>query len=191
MINFILIGNDKYWVDVGYGPNGPVFPVRLPDKAEAAVASNIAPSSLRLEYKMPYGCTDSSQRLWCFAIRINDESPWQEMYAFTELEFLTTDYDVMNYHTSTRSSEWFTQKIVCSKMLTDTEGQIEGVVIVQDSLKIRKNGKTVLSNDFKHEGDRLKALEEHFGITFAAYERDGIRGLPSEIKTEGSSSSIG
>lgn len=36
--------------------------------------------------------------------------------------------------------------------------------------------------EFKSEEERIDALEEYFGMKFGDAEREGIAGLPSEIK---------
>lgn len=181
MINLVTIDSTKYWVDVGFGPNCSVQPLPLKD---GITATNIAPASVRLQYRNIDQNTDPSQRLWCFEHRINDKSEWQEMYCFSEMEFLPSDYHLMNYYTSTSPKTWFTQRIVCSKMLLggDEGDMVVGVVILQNDLKRRMHGKTETQQVFESEEERLKALEDVFEIRFNQSEREGIQGMASAIK---------
>jgi len=183
MINFVTIDNTKYWVDVGFGPNCSVHPLPLKD---GITATNIAPASARLLYKNVDEHTDPNQRIWVFQHRINDKSEWQDMYCFTEVEFLPSDYNLMNYYTSTSSKTWFTREIVCSKMLLggDSGDEVIGVVILQNKLKRREHGRTETERVFENEDQRLQALDEVFDIRLSPSEKEGIKGMGSEIKSK-------
>lgn len=56
------------------------------------------------------------------------------MYCFTELEFLLSDYRIMNYYTSSSPKVFLSGEIVCTKML-ESGDKISGVIIVQGNLK--------------------------------------------------------
>jgi arylamine N-acetyltransferase len=184
MINLVKIGEHRYMVDVGFGPNGPIHPLKLDHSG--SISKHITPASMRLQWRNIDANTNPNQRLWVYELKINDESDFQEVYCFTELEFLPTDYEMMNYYTSTSPKIFFTQKIVCAKMLLGgQEGdQIIGVIILQDDVKWRIHGKKEWEQKFESEEDRLKALDETFGIKLSPVEREGIKGMVSEIKRQ-------
>ena len=183
MINLVTIGDQKYMIDVGFGPNGATRPLPL-RKDSPDEFTHIAPASMRLVWKNLAENTDLNQRLWVYQHRIDNHSDFQDMYCFTELEFLRQDYFLMNYFTSTHQKIWFTQKVICAKMVMGgpDEDAIIGVIILQDNVKMRSNGKTEVHEEFKSEDDRVSALERRFGISLSRSECEGIRGMVSEIR---------
>jgi arylamine N-acetyltransferase len=182
MVNLVTIGEDKYVVDVGFGANGPIRPLKL-DRS-GPILPHIGPASMRLSWGNIQQNTDPNQRLWIYSHRINDNSDFQETYCFTELEFLPNDYAVMNYATSTRADSIFKQMLVCLKHVLggDDGEEVIGVVILQTDLKWRIRGEKVHEQKFETEEDRLQALEDVFRIKFSPAERDGIRQQVTEIK---------
>lgn len=181
MINLVTIGDTKYHVDVGFGGNGPIVP--MPLEKTGTVQPHISPGSARLQWRNIPGNLDPDQRLWVYEYRRDDESAWETTYSYTELEFQPQDYAMMNYFTSTSQRTFFTRMIVLEKKLLSDDGQIDGSLILNGSnLKWRIKGKKGKEVEFTSEQQRLDALEEHFGIKFGPSDRDGIRGLPSEIK---------
>lgn len=181
MVNIITVGSMKYHVDVGFGGNGPVVP--MPLDRSGAVQRHISPAAARLQWRNIPGNTDPDQRLWIYEHRIDENSDFQMTYSFTELEFLPSDYAIMNYFTSTSPRTFFTRVIVGEKKLLGDDGELAGNLILGNTdLKWRIRGQKEKEIKFESERDRVKALEEHFGIKVSEVERDGIRGLPSEIK---------
>ena len=181
MVNIVTIGVTKYHVDVAFGGNGPIVPMPL-DRSEV-VKEHIKPAAARLQWRNVPGNTDPNQRLWVFEHRPDQDSDFAMMYCFTELEFIPSDYAVMNYFTSTSKHIFFTRTIVVEKKILDDAGELAGQLIMSDKdLKWRMHGKNEKQIEFESEKDRLDALEKHFGIHFSEVERVGIQGLPSEIK---------
>lgn len=186
MVNLITIHNTKYLVDVGFGGNGPTHPLPLlkssPENT-SPISSNILPASVRLIWKNIEANVDPAQRLWVYQHRANDAAQWDDTYCFTELEFLPQDYEVMNYVTSRASTTIFTQRLMCVKMILggDAGEEVVGVITCGDDIKWRLHGEVTRREEFKTELDRLKALEEHFGIQLTDEEKGGIRGLVTEI----------
>ncbi|KAF2628747.1 arylamine N-acetyltransferase 1 [Macroventuria anomochaeta] len=181
MVNIVTIGESKYHVDVGFGGNGPIVPMPL-DRSDV-VKEHIKPAATRLQWRNVPGNTDPTQRLWVYQHRRDEDSEFAMMYCFTELEFLPSDYVVMNYFTSTSKHVFFTRTIVLEKKILDDAGELAGQLIMSDKdLKWRIHGKKEKQIEFESEKDRLDALEEHLGIRFSEVERMGIQGLPSEIK---------
>jgi arylamine N-acetyltransferase len=112
----------------------------------------------------------------------NEYSEFEIKYCFTELEFLPNDYAVMNYFTSTSRHIFFTRTIVAEKKLWGDDGELAGNLILgNNSVKWRIHGEKEKEIQFESEADRLDALEKYFGIRFGEAEREGIRGLPSEL----------
>jgi hypothetical protein len=72
--------------------------------------------------------------------------------------------------------------VVEKKLLGEDGTPIGNLIMGNTDLKWRIHGKKEKEIAFESEEDRLKALEEHFGIDFEQAERASIRGLPSELK---------
>jgi arylamine N-acetyltransferase len=181
MVNIVKIGDVKYEVDVGFGGNGPVVPMPL-DRA-GPVQQHIAPGAARLQWQNIAANTDPDQRLWVYYHQIDESSDFQPTYCFTELEFLPSDYQIMNYFTSTSMRIFFTSTILMDKKLMGADDELVGTLTIkQDTFRKRVHGKKVLEIKFESEAERVKVIEEHFGIELSEVEKDGIRGLPSQIK---------
>jgi arylamine N-acetyltransferase len=182
MVNIVTIGDSRYILDVGFGSNYvPVSPIRLIH--DTTGMQNVAPASVRLIFKSLENTSAKYQKLWVYQHRISADSEFKDMYCFTDTEFFPRDFEMMNYWTSTSAKAIFTQRVICNKMvLGDGDGEIVGTLTLQGDLKKRIGTKTDRLLEFGTEEERLKALDEHFGITFSEAERDGIRGSASEIK---------
>ncbi|PVI00341.1 arylamine N-acetyltransferase 1 [Periconia macrospinosa] len=182
MINIVTIGTKKYHVDVGFGSQGPIVP--MPLDTSSPIQPHLTPASARLQYKNIPGTTDPSQRYWVYEHRASPNTSFQPRYCFTELEFLPSDYQVMNYFTSTSNKTWFTRTVVVERKVMGEGGELVGDVTVNgDVMKRRgKDGVKEREVKFASEEERVRALEEEFGIRLDEVERDGIKGLPSEIK---------
>ncbi|KAL6707747.1 hypothetical protein ACN47E_003868 [Coniothyrium glycines] len=182
MVNFVTIGDNTYHVDVGFGGNGPIVPMLL--HKSGTIQKHISPGSARLQWRNITANVDSNQRLWVYEYRKDEESDWDVIYCYTELEFQPQDYAMMNYFTSTSQRTFFTSIIVGEKKIWDSDGKdlVGSLVLNGNNLKWRINGKKERNVDFVSEAERLDALEKHFGIKLGQADQDGIRGLPSEIK---------
>lgn len=182
MVNIVTVSGKKYHVDVGFGGAGPTVPMPL-DRSSEQTHPQILPSTSQLRWTNITGNMDPDQRLWVYENRLDDDSEFQPVYCFTELEFQPCDYQVMSYFTSTSSKTFFTRTVVMAKHLMDENGKLVGTLTLnQDVIKWRLNGAKEREMTLKSEQDRIEALEEHFGIKLSEAERDGIRGMASQIK---------
>ena len=186
MVNIVTSEGKRYLVDVGFGGNGPMRPLRLID---GEVSVGIAPSEMRLLWTSIKPHTDASQRLWVLQHRNDAESEWQDAYCFTELEFFPADYEVMNFSTSQSRTSWFTRTIVCVKHILevkDDEEEVVGVVIlVGNEFKRRIGGKTEHLATCKTEEERIEGLEKWLDIHLSAQEKEGIVGMVTELTGRG------
>lgn len=181
MVNFVTIGDTKYHVDVAFGSDGPVVP--MPLDREGCLQKHIEPAQARLQYRNISGNSDPNQRLWVYEHKRNKEAEWEMKYCFTELEFLAGDFATMNYFTSTSNKIFFTREIMFDRKVLDERGELTGSMSMANNvLKWRMHGVKERQIEFETEEQRLEALEEHFGIIFGEAEREGIRGLPSQLK---------
>jgi arylamine N-acetyltransferase len=180
MLIIVTVCGRKYMVDVGFGASGAIQPVLL---EVGEIVQNVPTSQGRLVYRPMAENTDSSQRLWIFEVQNSPESSWVPQYCFTEVEFLPQDFSVMNLSTSQSRTSWFTQKFVLTKVILDKEQKVAvgTLILFHDELKQRLNGRSDTLAICRTEEQRVKVLEEHFGVKLCPDEIRGIQGLPSEI----------
>lgn len=166
---------------MGFGNNVPTRPLLL---EENTTAVNIAPTDMRLIKEALPEAVDKSQKFWIYQIRFDPESNWVSMYAFTEVEFLPQDFEVLNFATNKLPSSWFTQRVVTVQHILDaSESDIEGLYIMAGKeVKVRTNGKSEVVQELQSEEDRVGALEKWFGIKLLDHEAAGIQGLGSELR---------
>ena len=136
----------------------------------------------RLRYQEP--SNPIVQGLWVLEHRISPTHPWTSSYSFTMTEFLPQDFEVMSYSTSTQKTSFFTYKILCVKMIWDKGlKDVVGVIILDGArFKMRIKGEVTDSFECRSEDERVKVLNEHFGINLLERERAGIRDSVTELK---------
>jgi len=182
MVNLVTIGNTTYLVDVGFGADGPVRP--MPLDRSAAIHPHIRPGSARLDWRNLSENTDPAQRAWVYECRRNDDSDWEPVkYAFTGFEFLPQDFAALSQHLSTSPRTFFTRTIVVERKILDDQSEVVGRMTLSGSkMKWRIHGQLTREIVFASEEERVDALDRYWGITLGAVEREGIRGLVSEIR---------
>jgi arylamine N-acetyltransferase len=166
---------------VGFGNNVPTSPLPL---EENTIATNIAPTEMRLVKESLPEAVDQTQKFWIYQIRFNPESRWVPLYAFFEAEFLPQDFATFNYQTYKSPSSWFTQMVVSVKhFLNETGDEVQGLYIMGGKkVKKRTFGKTEVVQTLANEEDRVEALSTWFGINLLEHEVEGIKGMGSELK---------
>ena len=178
MLNIVTIAGKRYVIDVGFGSSGPTHPLPL---VKNEISINVGAQQMRLMHDTIPDFTGLGQNLWLYQYRHNADQPWLPAYAFSELEFTPNDFKMMNYFTSTHHTSWFTYMIVCVKMILE-DGQIVGdITLTGNEVKKRVKGASVVLALCTSEEERLKALDEFFGVKLSSVERDGIRGMITEI----------
>ncbi|KAI1643821.1 cysteine proteinase [Daldinia loculata] len=196
-VNIVIIGKDRFMVDVGFGANGPTAPARLrPDEPRPHIEGTGA--LVRFVHEPIPQQVDQGQKVWIYQHQISSDAEWVPMYCFVDIEFLLEDIRGMNLSPWKSPSSWFTQKVVLSRFTTDAEGEahdsvfmsdtavaegrIDGAFILfQDTLKWRREGQTVQIAKFDTEEQRLGAIKKYFGIEFDEEDREAIRGTTGEL----------
>ncbi|KAG8530896.1 uncharacterized protein KY384_004253 [Bacidia gigantensis] len=185
MVNIVSVSGKKYQVDVGFGLNGPTQPILLEEGWET---TSISPSGVRLVRDFIPDFRDKNEdqdKLWIFQHRAAPSEGWQPIYAFTEIEFIPQDYEISNFFTSTSRTSFFTSAIVVVKYLLDNlgKGQLIGSMSLMNGFaKRRMRGNTKLLTECKTEEERIRALRDYFGIEIKEDEKQGIKGLVTELK---------
>ncbi|GES61763.1 N-acetyltransferase family protein [Aspergillus terreus] len=179
MILIVTIADKRYMVDVGFGRNGPTSPLPLQEDVSATL---IAPEEMRLIKTSLAECVDQTQKFWVYQAR-SPGGHWIPNYSFSEMEFLPQDFGMMSFYTSQNRSSFFTQRLVCTRLILDDQLEPVGIYILSGTeVKKMLRGETEVVASFKTEDDRVRAMAEYFGMHFHEHEVQGVRGLPSQIK---------
>ncbi len=207
LISLVTFEGRRYLVDVGFGTNGmsnlhsdrptwlletvfmiylgPTTPVELLDGNELpwGVTGNL----IRLIYSSIPEFTDLNQKCWILQHKPAGKEAWDDLYCFTETEFLPQDIAVMTFKTTgdVRGS-FFNQMVFCGRNVVE-EGEVVGAVNLAGSgckRSIWKEGMWVNERlaDVGTEVERWEVLEAVFGIVLGDEERSGIRGLVTELQ---------
>ncbi len=107
MVNIVTVEGKKYLVDAGFGGNGPTEPVELVDGKE--IQWGVTNDAVRVVYTKLKQSTDPESRVWILQHKRGGAKKWDDIYAFTEVEFLPEDFEVMNYRTTRDPKSWFNQ----------------------------------------------------------------------------------
>jgi arylamine N-acetyltransferase len=179
MTNIITIAGKKYLLDVGFGGNGPTEPVPLEDGIE--MRWGMTDDKVRVIWTRLSQFTSPDSRIWVLQHRRAGCS-WDDIYAFTEMEFLPEDFEVTNCKATRDPRSWFNHEIVCVKTLLDENDDVVGMMLLTDG-KVNKRikGKNHRMEKCKSEDERVEASKKYFGIVLSPEERYGIKGMPSEL----------
>ncbi|KAI9049126.1 hypothetical protein LZ554_006974 [Drepanopeziza brunnea f. sp. 'monogermtubi'] len=185
LINLVEFEGKRWLVDVGFGGDGPACPIELVDGKE--VSWGATGNTLRLIYAPIQEFEDPNQRCWILQHRQAGKSEWDDVYCFTETEFLPQDIAVMNFKTTgdVRTS-FFNHVAFCGSNVVE-EGEVIGKVNLAGGKCKRtvwrrgKWEKEVLGT-CESEVERWEILERVFGIVLGNEERKGISGMVSELR---------
>lgn len=190
-VNIIIVGNKRYFADVGFGSMGPTHLIPLEEGHIAVHAGDgrSTASSLRLTRGFAGNNTSRSaeQQLWIYSCKFSsmddDSKPWIPCYCFSEQEFFPEDFNVMNNYTSTSRTTMFTRMIICQKFLMSENGEsiVGDITLSNAEIKERRLGKSHPLMEIKNEVDRIHALERFMGVILSVPERAGIKGFPTEL----------
>ncbi|KAI1204701.1 cysteine proteinase [Annulohypoxylon truncatum] len=204
-VNIVTIDNKKYMVDVGFGANGPTFPVLLEDDQPQRHFLG-STTMIRLVNEPIPQAVDQSQKVWVYQQRIDPDPEWVPRFCFVNFEFLLEDIRGLNLNPWKSPTSWFTQKVIVSRFTTSLEEDGEKIldqkfacmdrnpeildsitidgelVLFQDTLKWRRDGKTKLEVRFESEEQRTEAIGKYFGIDLDEEDRLAILGTVSAIK---------
>ena len=182
MVNLVTLSSQRYLVDVGMGARGPTVPLVL--LSDTSVVS-ISPRKMRLLHgSIPeHTYSHPSNAMWRLEVCDQEDSPWIPVYAFTEVEFLPVDFEMMNWYTSCHRRSWFTHKLLVSLMLLDEqrENVIGDITLYETTFRKRIHGTVDVEVKCKSEKERVALLFVYFGIRLTDIEQRTIRGTMSEI----------
>jgi hypothetical protein len=104
---------------------------------------------------------------------------------------MTQDFDVMNFFTSEGNTFQRTTVLIVKFLRDNSEDKEGGVedskivgklMLVNGAVKRNLGGKPEIVQVCKNEDERIEALKQWFGITVTDEERQGIKGLVTELQ---------
>lgn len=181
-VTIVKIGESKYSVDVGFGTNCPPCPLLLLHEGEYE-ANTIHEESMRAVWRNidDNVCQDDDQRLWVVQWRKTSHDPWNDQLCFSELEFRPEDFEIMNRSTSLGPHAYFGQRLICTKMVMESD-KIIGRLTLGTDLSRSVGDKREVLEVFETEEDRLLALKMYFDIEFGLSESEAIRGTVTSMR---------
>ncbi|KAL5329212.1 hypothetical protein ACEPPN_002722 [Leptodophora sp. 'Broadleaf-Isolate-01'] len=181
LINLVRFGRRMFLVDVGFGGTGPTTPIELIDGNE--VPWGVTKDRTRLVYSAIPEFTSPSSKCWILQHRSEGNTDWDDMYCFTDTEFLPQDIAVMTFKTTgdVRGS-FFNHVLFCGRNLL-VKGEVVGRLdLMGGRLKRRLGGVETVVEVVESEVERWEVLEREFGIVLGDQERSGITGLVTKLR---------
>lgn len=184
MVNLVTIDNTRYNVDVGFGSCQPMHPVPVKD---GYTFTQIHPRKGKFEYRSISQHTDPSQRVWVYSTQEDASSPWEERNLFTETEFFKADYEAMNMSPMLAKTSFLKHNIIGMRgILNEDTEEVEGMYTLFGNRVKRhmKDSDAEVVAELASEEDRIKAIEEYFGVRLTDVEKRGIKGMGTEIRAK-------
>lgn len=180
----------RYASDVAFGGDGPTIPLPL---QEGLIHHNLGTQQIRLMRDwLPdqiHRVEDSRQWIYQYRNSTNEDVEWNSFYAFTEVEFLQPDWNVLNHWICSHADSNQGQRMLIIAFLRrqkagepEHEQEIYGKrMLVDDVVKENLGGRTQVMKQFQTEDGRVEGIRELFGIILTAEERHAILGRPLSL----------
>ncbi|PVH74300.1 cysteine proteinase [Cadophora sp. DSE1049] len=182
MANVVTVGSSRYLVDVGYGADGPCYPLPL---QPGEICAGLPGQQLKLEKKKLSQHTDPDQTVWVYSQR-REPGNWQEVYHFPDVEMFPEDFEVLNHYAVTKSL--WSQVVVAQRfVLGEADDPVSTkpsgtLLLIRNQLKSRIGQQEELVRTVETEEERILTLEKDFGISLTGEECRAIKGFASELK---------
>lgn len=139
------------------------------------------------------------QIMYDYEAEKDDESKWITQYMFLDTEFFLEDIVAVNMYPAFHKGSFFTHKVMCVRFTTDLEGEEEecpgraatravqegridgNIIVFGDTLKWRRNGRTVLERKIEGERDRLDIFKKYFGLELDEQDVQAIVGTAGAL----------
>ncbi|PHH83075.1 hypothetical protein CDD82_3610 [Ophiocordyceps australis] len=189
MHNIAVIDGKRYYVDVGMGALGPFEPVLLSPSGgqQGREYVQIWPRRIRIDYRpIQSPSYNSGLPVWILMSSENDapETPWTEVMAFSDVELMPGDLEMMNYFVSTHPCSYFAQTVLAMRGIMGQSGEVEGIMVLHKDMVRRSMQSTQPETLAKlgTEEQRVRALEKYFDIRLSPVQQRSIRGFAAELK---------
>ncbi|RUS33807.1 hypothetical protein BC938DRAFT_483794 [Jimgerdemannia flammicorona] len=166
---------DALWlVDVGFGGQTLPAPKML---VEHEITPGVRPEQFRFtRVHLASNVRQENPPYWLLEYRYKPDSPWMSAVVFDLTERSHADYYVANQYMSTNPESKFVKNVMMARLRRDEDGVLTRVLLLNDILKLRRDGETKLIQQFEREHERVKAIEEWFGIKLSEEDIGGMKG---------------
>ncbi|KAF4171304.1 hypothetical protein CNMCM8927_001895 [Aspergillus lentulus] len=176
MILIIRLDGNDYLVDAGFGPNGPVDPVLLRDGLEFTDGNG----NLGRRGRVVHAPIDQGRarhlKYWRLQFLFDGSLDWTDIYAFTESEWLESDYQSAERAVRGNKRAWFMYRVIAFQIVLKDRTPVGWVMIWNDGMSWFQGGRLSRRMRFGSEEERLNALKSVFGIKMGEEERKEIVG---------------
>jgi len=174
------LGSQSYLVDTNFNQNASPFPVPLVHDQPAV---DMHPRQRRMLHTPIPGWRDD-QLWWRLQLRDDADSPWMDVYCFTETEWLAVDFHVLISGLDRLGVGWFKSKVACYRVILEEDTPVGYLMIWQDELRRHYKGETQVLQKFYSESERVASLAEDFGLQLTDEEKASIMGTDAELKED-------
>jgi arylamine N-acetyltransferase len=176
MILIVRLDGNDYLLDAGFGPNGPVDPVLLRDGLEFTDGDG----NLGRRGRLVHAPIDQGRarhlKYWRLQFLFDGSPDWTDIYAFTESEWLESDYQAAERAVRANRRAWFMYRVIAFRIVLKDRNPVGWVMIWNDAMSWFQGGKLSQRMKFGSEEERINALETAFGIKLGEEERKEIVG---------------
>lgn len=191
LVNIVILDNQKYALDVGFGGDGPTFP--MPLISEVVHHNSIGTQEIRyMRGFIPNQRFQDEPRgalkNWIYQYRNKPDQDWNSYYAFNDdYEFFEQDFAILSYFLSQSPDNHQTYTVLAIRFLRgvgdDGKTKVVGKVMMNNrEVKQNLTGKTELVKVCKTEQERVEILRKMFGIQLTEEEIGAIKGCRAELK---------
>lgn len=209
---FVRVYGQTYVSDVGFGGRGSLEPILLKEGETGKGMPGVVQRLARRPVADWAVTGEEKGKMWIIDVpdekmsgeenglvtngeAPNDESMraekgWRAAYCFVDTEWLPQDFETINFRMCRDPKSIFVQNLILTKPLLDENAEtcVGQLNLVKDEVSRRMyddNGRPTEKEVLvkcKSEAERVKALEDWFGVVLRPEEARAIKGLPSEIK---------
>lgn len=175
MILIVRLEGVDHFVDVGFGANGPVKAIPLPPLASLSdIVSGVIPEQHQIgSIKVPHS---PSEQMYIIRHRRDPNAEWTPLFCFDPFTpFCSSDYEVMSYYCHCHPMSPFVNNVLCTTVGFDGDKAVSRMMLQNNVLKERKDGKNVVVEKYDSEEARITSIERVWGIKFTEGEKKGLQ----------------
>jgi arylamine N-acetyltransferase len=109
-----------------------------------------------------------------YQVRNSPDREFGSCYSFIDAEHITEDFAVMNYYTSTHPKSYMTNTALVVKFLHNDFNVYGKRMLINSEIRENSGSKTELVATCNTEAERIRLLEEKFGLTLTEDEQRAI-----------------
>ena len=178
MVVIAKLKEERYLIDVGYGSDVPLQPVKL---AHNFQFSQFGAKQGKIEYRSIDQHVDPSQKLWIYLMQDGKDAAWEEQYCFFDHEFIPEDFELLNLAPMSDPKSYFVNNVMGALAVQDGNVPTGMYTLFNGTVKKTDAEGTKVVMKFETEEERVKMFEDIFGIVLTDEEAATIRGRVTEL----------